>query len=108
MRITRVQTNSTSNQERTSKKYHRPHCRSCGGADIDFTYTETAFGHEIDEGGALELALCYFSDIVRGEVEGDCDPEQLQRVATTMARLAVMCQVRKPADGAPAADEARP
>lgn len=101
-------TNISSENESTSKKYHAPHCRNCGGTDVDFTYTETDFGHEIEEGGALELALYYFSDIVRGEVEGDCDPEQLQRMATTMARLAVMCRVRKPADGASETDEARP
>lgn len=103
-----MKTNSNSNGERTSKKYHRPHCRNCGGTDVDFTYTETDFGHEIDEADALELACYYLADVLRGEAEGDSDPQQLQAIATTFARLAVMRRVRKPADGAPETNEARP
>jgi hypothetical protein len=85
----------------------KPHCRSCGGTDIEFRYTEGEFGHEINERITLESACYYLGDAVRGETEGDCDGEQLARIATTMTRLAVMLKVRGKRGGGDA-EEATP
>src|SRR4051812_712139 len=93
-----MKTNGSSNKERTSKKYSQPHCLDCGGTRINFTYTEGDFGHEIVEGNALEMVCYYLADVLRGETESDSDPEHLQAMATTIARIAAMRRVRPPVD----------
>lgn len=88
-------------------KQDKPHCRKCGATDIEFTYTEGEFGHEIDERSALESACYYLGDAVRGETEGDCNGEQLARIATTMAYLGVMLKLRGGGDDEEATPEAQ-
>jgi hypothetical protein len=77
----------------------QPHCRSCGGTDIDYIYAvDTEFtqggGYRISESGVLSMACLFLAEEIDQLTD---DPARRAEMSYTLFELSIMEHVRREA-----------
>lgn len=90
-----MKTKRSKNQQNEQES---PHCRKCGGTDIDFEYKDPFSGQEVHEAGALRQALYYIATAAKEDVDQGGNANALKLMGGALAELAVMLEVREELD----------